>query len=92
MIYFIKIVFNLKNIMLRINGIGDSLDGYVHPDSEVKEMYCENCKENTPFIKMIGAKRNYFFWIPLPTKEKEKIYWQCNYCQQFVYYENPEVK
>lgn len=41
--------------MFRINGTGDKIDGRVHPDSEVKEMYCNNCKCNTPFIKKRGS-------------------------------------
>ncbi len=76
--------------MYRINGTGDSMDGHVHPDNETKEMYCKHCRGNTTFIKMLGVKRNYILWIPLPTKERETVYWQCNHCLQFIYIGEPE--
>jgi hypothetical protein len=76
--------------MLTINGVGDGINGSVHPDREVKNLYCERCKEETPFIKKIGAKSNFIFWIPLPTKEKEITYWECCYCSQFIYYDDPQ--
>ena len=72
--------------MFRINGTGDSVDGHVHPDREVREMYCKTCRHNQSFTKMVGKKRYYIFWIPLPTKENKTVYWQCNQCNRFLYW------
>jgi hypothetical protein len=78
--------------MLKINGTGDGMSGRVHPDRRIENIYCDNCKRITPFIKMLGVKRNYIFWIPLPTKEREKAYWQCDECQRFVRFGEEEAK
>ncbi len=75
---------SIFTIMLRVNGTGNGMSGRVHPDRKVENIYCDKCKRTTPFQKMLGTKRSYFFWIPLPTQEKDVSYWQCNRCLSFI--------
>lgn len=78
--------------MLKINGTGDGMSGRVHPDGEVKNMYCKNCKRVTPFLKKLGKKRLYILWIPLPSKEKDGVYWECDECFRFFYFGEVDAK
>jgi hypothetical protein len=72
--------------MLKINGTGSGMDGRVHPDGEVKNLFCKQCNRVTPFLKKLGKQRSYILWIPLPSKEKDRIYWECDECLGFVYF------
>lgn len=65
------------------------MSGRVHPDGDAENMYCDSCREETLFIKKWGVKRNFVFWIPLSTKEKEGVYWECSQCNSFVRFEDP---
>lgn len=75
--------------LVRVNGCGEAIDGYVAPDSELVNLHCEHCHDVTPFIKMVGVVKKYLLWIPIKTIGEEFTYWQCNYCNRFIYHNIP---